>query len=492
MRLRTIFGSLLTSRRTKAGWGIAAVLAVPTLAFGQFAEVQQISYWEHDAEIGADLPVQLDSRVFRVELGFFEGDPVSEQLLDANGGGFVNVMFRADPASPWEWSVQNVYESVPDETWFELGNIAYEFGSSFWPNGILLEDCEIVLTLTEDPVPNEPIIAPGEGWPVPVDPRERLQSDPELEGELQLSDEYVESTPWDQLGRKIGTGRPDSRVRTAKSPTGIEAINEGVNECAPGASARGVGYLRDIYGFELKIDSTVPGDPPVQEGPQDLHKWYADLQSATDGVSDEEKYSRQHFLAEQRQAVNTFFWGLPIRSRDIGATFDNDVHFNGTTFPPAAEAMKSAVEHGHAVSIDFSYRGSDGKTYGHRALINGVDQQGNNLVLITSNDEQGDGHAGTFTIVLIVTPDGRLWKIGTDGFPEPFGHIYRVVIDEYRPRLCDLNDDGIVNGADLAKFLGWWGGPAGGEDDGDFNGDGETNGADLSILLSNWGKTFER
>ena len=40
--------------------------------------------------------------------------------------------------------------------------------------------------------------------------------------------------------------------------------------------------------------------------------------------------------------------------------------------------------------------------------------------------------------------------------------------------------------------MGWWGGPAGGEDDGDFNGDGETNGADLSILLSNWGKTFER
>lgn len=48
---------------------------------------------------------------------------------------------------------------------------------------------------------------------------------------------------------------------------------------------------------------------------------------------------------------------------------------------------------------------------------------------------------------------------------------------------ADLNNDGVVNGADLAILLGAWGttGP------GDINGDGIVNGADLAELLSRWG-----
>jgi len=47
---------------------------------------------------------------------------------------------------------------------------------------------------------------------------------------------------------------------------------------------------------------------------------------------------------------------------------------------------------------------------------------------------------------------------------------------------ADLNDDGVVNGADLGILLSAWGssGP------GDFNGDGVVDGADLGILLSQW------
>jgi hypothetical protein len=48
--------------------------------------------------------------------------------------------------------------------------------------------------------------------------------------------------------------------------------------------------------------------------------------------------------------------------------------------------------------------------------------------------------------------------------------------------LGDLNNDGLVNGADLGTLLGAWGtsGP------GDLNGDGIVNGADLGTLLGAW------
>ena len=51
------------------------------------------------------------------------------------------------------------------------------------------------------------------------------------------------------------------------------------------------------------------------------------------------------------------------------------------------------------------------------------------------------------------------------------------------PNIADINGDGIVNGADLARVLGAWGTSAAG---GDLNGDGIVDGADLAIVLANW------
>ena len=48
----------------------------------------------------------------------------------------------------------------------------------------------------------------------------------------------------------------------------------------------------------------------------------------------------------------------------------------------------------------------------------------------------------------------------------------------------DLNDDGIVNAADLAMLLAEWGSSNGSAD---INGDGVVNAADLAIMLANWG-----
>ena len=46
----------------------------------------------------------------------------------------------------------------------------------------------------------------------------------------------------------------------------------------------------------------------------------------------------------------------------------------------------------------------------------------------------------------------------------------------------DLNDDGLVDGADLGILLGAWGNAAG-----DIDGNGTTDGSDLGLLLAAWG-----
>ena len=49
---------------------------------------------------------------------------------------------------------------------------------------------------------------------------------------------------------------------------------------------------------------------------------------------------------------------------------------------------------------------------------------------------------------------------------------------------ADINQDGTVNGQDLAILLAGWGKSSGA---GDINGDGVVNGIDLATLLGNWG-----
>ena len=51
---------------------------------------------------------------------------------------------------------------------------------------------------------------------------------------------------------------------------------------------------------------------------------------------------------------------------------------------------------------------------------------------------------------------------------------------------ADINDDGVVNGADISVLLGYWG-QSGKNVVGDITGDGIVNGADLALLLGSWG-----
>jgi hypothetical protein len=75
-----------------------------------------------------------------------------------------------------------------------------------------------------------------------------------------------------------------------------------------------------------------------------------------------------------------------------------------------------------------------------------------------------------------------LFKPGATGAPNSAAFVVATPAAISTPIPGDLNNDGVVNGSDLATLLGAWGGTGG-----DINNDGTTNGADLSILLGNWG-----
>ncbi len=72
-----------------------------------------------------------------------------------------------------------------------------------------------------------------------------------------------------------------------------------------------------------------------------------------------------------------------------------------------------------------------------------------------------------------------------DAIPGFYGNHYRLEVGCSgctRPIPGDINNDGVVNGADLGLLLAAWGGTG----SADLNGDRVIDGADLGILLANW------
>ena len=176
----------------------------------------------------------------------------------------------------------------------------------------------------------------------------------------------------------------------------------------------------------------------------------------------------------------------------------DDVTNTRTGFEPAMESVMDQVEHGHDVEITYSYS-SSGKTYRHRAMIAKVEQfhreDGWSWYRIWTIDDnnQRDDKAANDLNCLIVNEVGVIYEQAGDGSWIRYGKVDQFSFDQYIPRLTDVNDDGKVDGADLAPVLGGFSGtPDGSEDDCDFNGDGETDGVDLAIILGYWGMTFER
>jgi Dockerin type I domain len=83
------------------------------------------------------------------------------------------------------------------------------------------------------------------------------------------------------------------------------------------------------------------------------------------------------------------------------------------------------------------------------------------------------------------TAEIALFKPVTAGSPATVATVTVPVPSAPPSVFGDLNDDGVVDAADLAIVLGAWG-TDGGTSGADLNGDGIVDGADLSLLLGAW------
>ena len=108
----------------------------------------------------------------------------------------------------------------------------------------------------------------------------------------------------------------------------------------------------------------------------------------------------------------------------------------------------------------------------------GCPSDGSSIVGCSDNDCGDDASASILTLagqsyfVRVGSPDGSVGNLDLEITCTPFED----------PCPEDLNNDGVVDGADLGLLLGSWG--TGGQD---INGDGVVNGADLGLLLGAWG-----
>jgi hypothetical protein len=104
---------------------------------------------------------------------------------------------------------------------------------------------------------------------------------------------------------------------------------------------------------------------------------------------------------------------------------------------------------------------------------------GGALVFVTSGDVDDDGDDD----VVAVDEGAGPARVG-DPRPPRRGEEGNVsVLLNGLPCPADLDDDGVVNTADLLYLLGCWG-----TDCGDVDSDGDTDTADLLALLAAWGE----
>jgi len=105
--------------------------------------------------------------------------------------------------------------------------------------------------------------------------------------------------------------------------------------------------------------------------------------------------------------------------------------------------------------------------------------------VLVCDDDGCTAGAAPYTAHLVFTAiAGRTYYIAAGGFDESVTGPLHVVIEQPAPPTnpADLNQDGVISGADLAILLGNWQGTT----IGDINRDGLVNGADLAILLNSW------
>ena len=172
-----------------------------------------------------------------------------------------------------------------------------------------------------------------------------------------------------------------------------------------------------------------------------------------------------------------------------GATGDVLLHLEGETagdeFGFSIAGLGDITDDGYG-DVAIGAPVHDGR--GRVRVVSGLS---GNAVYLVEGENAGDQCGNAVARAGDVNDDGAAdLIIGAqlhDGAAVDAGRIYIVHNTPFGPPPIpgDLNDDGIVDGADLGLLLGAWGPcldcPA------DLNGDGNVDGADLGLLLGNWG-----
>ena len=106
-------------------------------------------------------------------------------------------------------------------------------------------------------------------------------------------------------------------------------------------------------------------------------------------------------------------------------------------------------------------------------------------ILATTSLPGGTSAVGAYTLASVYGQSSSLSAMNTSSLVLTPGFLCVEADDIGNPG--DLNNDGIVNGIDLAIILSTWGPCGSGACIADINQDGLVNGVDLAVVLSNWG-----
>jgi hypothetical protein len=176
----------------------------------------------------------------------------------------------------------------------------------------------------------------------------------------------------------------------------------------------------------------------------------------------------------------------------VGQTTFTNVDATGSGFD---DALSCSSTTGGQVFADVWFRwvapctgfadiGTCGSSFNSRFSAYNASCPNNGLSVILCADDGCGDDATAQTLVL----EGQvvLIRVGSPVDGDEGNGVLTITCDPIGGNDCpeDINDDGVVDGADLGLLLGAWG--TGGSD-ADVNEDGNVNGADLGLLLGAWG-----
>jgi len=303
----------------------------------------------------------------RVGVAEFSFSPADDQLLERNGGGYINLV--TDTGSGPRWSVENLYLSYPDTGYMLASHPTVQFDLGVG-NGARLDLIFSSLAVTADPLASPPRHG-GE--------HALVSHEDYLVGGMNGGGSGQEAT-YNTIGPFVGCRVPDCArplfvALTPVPPTdAFEPISEDPMGCAPAAVARS---LKSMFGGnELK-------DVTAQQVYKDLYQ--AMGTTLTDGTTtDNARRGKQTYVHSKK---------LPLVTHQY--TFKN-----GTRFAPDALKASGDVE----LRIDF------GQGKGHFATVTSITPQkdGGFQIKYVDDPNQKDGKAENQEHTIYTDKDGNI------------------------------------------------------------------------------------